>query len=86
MTPGERPDSRSRAPTGTNTTQAMSERQNQSELKQTEREAKRKCREIARDLESAQGTATLPQLLDEIRAARSELTYVKTEIEEEIET
>lgn len=83
MTPRERPDSRERAPTGT--TQAMSERQNQSEMKETERDVKRRLREIAHDLESAQG-ATLPQLLDEIRKARSELTYAKTEIEEEIET
>jgi hypothetical protein len=63
----------------------MSERHNQSEMKQTEREVKRRLRDLARDLESAQGTATLPQLLDEIRTARSELTYVKTLVEDEIE-
>ena len=71
------------ARSGTST--SMSERHNQSEMKQTEREVKRRLRDLARDLESAQGTATLPQLLDEIRTARSELTYVKTLVEDEIE-
>jgi len=62
----------------------MSERQNQSEQKETERYAKRKCREIARDLESAQGE-TLPQLIEEIESAGTELAYVKSQVEEEIE-
>jgi plasmid stabilization system protein ParE len=61
----------------------MSERQNQSEQTETERYAKRKLRDIARDLESAQGTATVPQLVEEIEKAGAELAYLKTEIEEE---
>jgi hypothetical protein len=73
------------ARSGTSTSETMSERHNQSEMKQTEREVKRRLRDLARDMESAQGTATLPQLLDEIRTARSELTYVKTLVEDEIE-
>ena len=64
---------------------SMSQRQNQSEQKEAERYAKRKCREIARDLESAQGCATLPQLVDEIRMAAAELVHVRSEIEEEVE-
>jgi len=52
---------------------------------QTEREryAKRKVRKVARDLESAQGAATMEQLVDEIVAAGAELAQVRTEIEEE---
>lgn len=83
MTPRESPVSRSRSAPGTTTQhKTMSERQNQSDLKETERYAKRKLREIARDLESAQGTATIPQLVEEIEAAGAELAYVKTQIEE----
>jgi len=57
----------------------MSDRNNQQ--KEAEKYAKRKCREIARDLESAQGAATLSQLVDEIEEAGAELAHVKTEIE-----
>ena len=85
MTPRESPDSRPRPDTGTEHT-AMSQRQNQSEQKEKERYAKQKCREIARDLESAQGCATIPQLLDEIMQAGAELAHVRSEIEDEIET
>lgn len=62
-------------------TTTMSDRQNQ----QSERVkyAKRKCREIAADLESAQDAATLRQLVEEIEQAGVELAYVKSEIEEE---
>lgn len=76
------------ANSGTNTQHKlpMSERQNQSDQKEAEQYAKRKLREIARDLESAQGTATIPQLVGEIEEAGAELAHVKTEIEEEIET
>jgi hypothetical protein len=63
----------------------MSERQNRSEQTETERYAKRKLREIARDLESAQGTATVPQLVEEIEQAGAELAYVRTELKEEAE-
>jgi hypothetical protein len=62
----------------------MSERQNQSDQTETERYAKRKCREIARDLESAQG-ATLPQLIESIEDAGAELAYLRTELKEEAE-
>jgi hypothetical protein len=63
----------------------MSERQNQSDQKETERYAKRKCREIAHDLESAQGTATIPQLVEEIEEVGAELAYLRTELKEEVE-
>ena len=68
----------------------MSERQNQSDQKEVERYAKQKLREIARDLESAQGAATIPQLVDEIRQAGAELAHVRNQIkikqsDEEIE-
>ena len=87
MTPRESPDSRSRPDTGK---LSMSERQNQSDQKEVERYAKQKCREIARDLESAQGAATIPQLVDEIRQAGAELAHVRNQIkikqsDEEIE-
>ena len=69
---------------------SMSERQNQSDQKEVERYAKQKLREIARDLESAQGAATIPQLVDEIRQAGAELAHVRNQIkikqsDEEIE-
>jgi hypothetical protein len=59
----------------------MSDRNNQQ--KDTEKYAKRKCREIARQLEEAQDAATLHQLVGEIEEAGAELAYVKTEIEDQ---
>jgi len=83
MTPRETPRSRQRPAEGVRT---MSDRHNQAERNETERFAKKKLREIARDLESAQGAATVEQLVKEIEAAGAELAHVKTEIEEQIES
>jgi hypothetical protein len=69
------------ADSGTNTRATMSDRQNQQT--ETEKYAKRKCREVARQLEQAQETATLHQLVREIEEAGAELAHVKTEIEDQ---
>lgn len=69
------------ASSGTSTRETMSDRNNQ--MKETEKYAKRKLRKIATKLESAQGTATLHQLVGEIEEAGAELAHVKTQIEEQ---
>jgi len=63
----------------------MSDRENQMERNETEQYAKRKVREVARDLESAQGAATMDQLVEEIVEAGLELAHLRSEIEEQIE-
>jgi hypothetical protein len=53
--------------------------------KEAEQYAKRKLREVARQLESAQGTATLDQLVSEVEEAGAELAHIRTELREHVD-